>query len=1598
MRPLAALTVMLALIAIPCAAQDTDGDGLSDALEKQLLTDPAFPETLEVIVEDAAGDVTQEGDERFDLTRVRFGNVARGRWLWAIEFAQPHTFDNTSLILYVDADNDPQTGRAGMGCETTYGHSGGAPSQMFYLGEDRRADFPLHRVALQDGVLFICADLPLNQLDGSSVFRQMILCEQRNPHESRDSVGWTNVSGPGDSDRERVRSLADITQGEGFEVTQDMALLWRINGDERNVIINSFQDCEAEGFTYNHSEYRWPAMRRTSGEGSLSARATAGRRHLGAVVYDQPGREVYQFEVDGEPVGTFIADEGNKRQRLFFMSRPMRFTGNETITLRAAGAGPCVVEDIVLLAERPELLVPAKRLGQLEVGWDWDREAMRATWITTWPVACTLTGAGEEIVEEQPLQNHRVYLPGLEAGRNYTLTVDAADAGKHTARFTAGEPEVAPCAAARERVLLSVLNDGRELPAGYPLTVGIPFAQGALDSTDHLRLLAGGEELPLQAKPMVRWPDGSVKAALLDTAAPAATDALTLEFGRDVTRAEAPDPVTVTRDGDALTVTAGPLSARFDLRASGLFTRLERDGVALTDPDRPARITLVDDAGSAYDTLAAPEEVVVEEAGPMRAVVRLDGHHTGDAGDLFEYRIRLAFFARFPAVQATYRWMNDNSGQEFTELNAIRFELPLVAGAGDALIGADEPVRASLAGSAGIAQLRDDSYSGAAEGTRAPGWVSAGDVTLACGDFWQLYPKGIGVDGGALYVDICPDFADGEYDDCTERDLYKLYYYLQGGVYKIRQGTAKTHDLWLDTGGADAGTLAALAGEPPVIAAPADWYLASGVFGDFVPITAGRTPRYDDICDRLLQSTEGRRESVHEFGMLNYGDWWGERGANWGNGEYDSHHTAAQMAVRGHAPFAWQQLMRDMARHDHDVDLCHYHANSGYIGGSWAHSIGHVGSYLSQRMEGQYGSPRAGQSPTHTWTRGTTEYFMLTGDPAGIEAARMISDHYGGSYINNYDFTNGRVPGWHLIFTMATYQATGDPFYLNAARIIVDRTMERRTPGSGWARQLVPGHCHCEPRCRGLCSFMQGVLGVGLHDYWLATGDKRVEEAVPDAARYVIEEIWEDEAEMFRYTSCPDSSLTGSRADTLGGLLLFASEITGDPLFADVAVRGMNLGFEGLGSLAHMRWTPYIVDALDRLYRLQEPGFDGASILMRMEQPGPLQVRVFDREGNPAPAGAAELTAPDGASMRPADDGRIVVEDGLKGVYRLQLAQGAGPWQVTSSINPVVLSLQDGLEVDVPEGVTRIVLRSHGDGPRALDCTKLSGNLKWRLLGPDGSKVAPRNATADGFYALELTGPGRARVSAPSGWSPWAALYEGRWFNAAEPQVRIEGKTAFAPGDGRTVRLSAAVEDLDGDLGSVRWTLPDGREVEGEQVEFEAPEDATLLMVRVVAEDAAGNIGEATTQVHLPEPDLAGVEGAVTVQAEDFSGQGGGEVSVLERIGNVGRMITMWHADLGHWLEWTVEVPAAGDYVIWARYATDSAKTTRDLTIDGELPGEDYARLHFPRTGGFCTTRSDWAVRRLGPAFHLTAGTHTIRMSNLGDGLALDYLTLVPER
>ena len=55
----------------------------------------------------------------------------------------------------------------------------------------------------------------------------------------------------------------------------------------------------------------------------------------------------------------------------------------------------------------------------------------------------------------------------------------------------------------------------------WPVTSGVPMAPGQLRQGEQLGLARPcGTEIPLQWEPLVHWPDGSVKWALLDFQTP----------------------------------------------------------------------------------------------------------------------------------------------------------------------------------------------------------------------------------------------------------------------------------------------------------------------------------------------------------------------------------------------------------------------------------------------------------------------------------------------------------------------------------------------------------------------------------------------------------------------------------------------------------------------------------------------------------------------------------------------------------------------------------------------------------------------------------------------------------------------------------------------------------------------------------------------------------------------------------------------------------------------------------------------------------------------------------------------------------------------
>lgn len=148
-------------------------------------------------------------------------------------------------------------------------------------------------------------------------------------------------------------------------------------------------------------------------------------------------------------------------------------------------------------------------------------------------------------------------------------------------------------------------------------------------------------------------------------------------------------------------------------------------------------------------------------------------------------------------------------------------------------------------------------------------------------------------------------------------------------------------------------------------------------------------------------------------------------------------------------------------------------------------------------------------------------------------------------------------------------------------------------------------------------------------------------------------------------------------------------------------------------------------------------------------------------------------------------------------------------------------------------------------------------------------------------------------------------------------------------------------------------------------------------------------------------PSLAVASGTrLRVEAEDFSGQGGGNVEVTTaKVDAVGRSFLHWD-NPGHYVEYTVDVPATAAYQLTLRYCTSDEAVVRAILVDGSLPEASLGRVPFAWTGGWSSTASDWRLETVaGPdgkpfRFGLTKGRHTVRLVNVQGSMNLDWLCL----
>jgi len=139
---------------------------------------------------------------------------------------------------------------------------------------------------------------------------------------------------------------------------------------------------------------------------------------------------------------------------------------------------------------------------------------------------------------------------------------------------------------------------------------------------------------------------------------------------------------------------------------------------------------------------------------------------------------------------------------------------------------------------------------------------------------------------------------------------------------------------------------------------------------------------------------------------------------------------------------------------------------------------------------------------------------------------------------------------------------------------------------------------------------------------------------------------------------------------------------------------------------------------------------------------------------------------------------------------------------------------------------------------------------------------------------------------------------------------------------------------------------------------------------------------------------------AITVQAEDFSAQTGGEVEACDKVSAQGKALKFWFKP-NHRLDWQFAVPATGRYAVRLRCCHIwKDEVTRTVAVDGTPV--DGTPFLFPLTGGWSSTEDNWrdvwlAREQVPLILDLTAGPPTISLEAPTEtGLNLDWLQLVP--
>jgi exo-rhamnogalacturonan lyase-like protein len=463
------------------------------------------------------------------------------------------------------------------------------------------------------------------------------------------------------------------------------------------------------------------------------------------------------------------------------------------------------------------------------------------------------------------------------------------------------------------------------------ITSGVPFAKGVVKDVGKLSVsaaggstgLTAGKVIPAQFKQIARWDDGSARWVLVDCQADVAagkkTELVLRDDGKNVAPAKA---VSVSQSGGAVTVSTGPLQFVVDKKSFNLFKSIKVDGKELVTGS--GRGLVLYTADKKQVVASAPDQVIVEHGGPLRAVVCLKGKYPGVHNGLMGYTVRITAYAGSKALKLR-AWLENDGAHgyaprdkpykpEWFFFDGMAVELGL--GLGGAITAECEGVKNTdkfkvlqvieqcISVYDPVAWALDDLRYMIADTGRSPAqlpvprspdprarrgkkpakpkkpeWLlkggnrtdgvvtlsgANGKLTAAIRHFWQQYDKGIELDGATLKLWLWP--LEGEWPrkwvgHTSPGYANRMVHPLRkAGLYNLPGSVHKGYEMTLDFSGRNAKETSAELSSPLFAAAPAVYYASTEAAPGLFAAPDVRTE--DDECNTKLDAWMRMTRSV----------------------------------------------------------------------------------------------------------------------------------------------------------------------------------------------------------------------------------------------------------------------------------------------------------------------------------------------------------------------------------------------------------------------------------------------------------------------------------------------------------------------------------------------------------------------------------------------------------------------------------------------------------------------------------------------------------------------------------------------------------------